>query len=174
MKTLVSTLLVISLMFGCASQSPYAPAGQNNGYGYSESSLTSNRYRVSFTGNSRTSSDQVKDYTLLRAAELTLQHEYDWFEVVNRDSDKESRQDPQAGISASRPYHVSRDCGLLGCRTTSSPVYAGVHVSNQRRSDRYTSSMEIVMGSGEPTDPNAIYDASELAQSLRAKMARDE
>lgn len=168
MKRLVSILLMVVVISGCASQSPYAPAGKN-GYGYQESQLTKNRYRVSFTGNSHTPGELVKDYALLRAAELTLQQEREWFKVVNRETDKQSRQRSGAGISASRPYSVNRDCGLLGCRTTSSSIRTGVSISSTRRSNRYASSIEIVMGMGEADDPDAVYSAREIIQSLRNK-----
>lgn len=171
MKKLVSILLMVFVVSGCASQSPYAPAGKN-GYGYQESQLTENRYRVSFTGNSHTSSELVKDYALLRAAELTLQQGREWFKVVNRETDKQSRQSSGAGLSASRPYSVSRDCGLLGCRTTSSSIHTGASISSTRQSNRYASSIEIVMGTGEPDDPDVVYNAREIIQSLRKKADR--
>jgi len=169
MKILLSMAFVI-LASGCATQSAYGPADHNNGYGYSESRLTSNRYRVSFTGNSHTSSDRVKDYALLRAAELTLQQDHDWFNIVSRETDKESREGAEFGISANQPRYITRDCGLLGCRTSFSRVSSGAHISSSRTSTRYTSFVEIVMGSGEPENPAAVYDASELSETLRAKM----
>ncbi len=169
MKILMSVAFII-LASGCATQSAYGPADHNNGYGYAESRLTSNRYRVSFIGNAHTPSDRVKDYALLRAAELTLQQDYDWFNIVSRETDKETREGPEFGISANRPRYISRDCGLLRCRTTFSPVSTGAQISSSRTSTRYTSFVEIVMGSGEPTNPAAVYDASELSETLRATM----
>lgn len=170
MKILVSALCAIFLVSGCSTQSAYTPADNSRSYGYSESPLTSNRYRVSYRGNSHTPSDLVKDYALLRSAELTLQQGHDWFKIVSRDVDKQSRRTAHAGISADRPHHVRRDCGLLGCRT-SSTIYTGAKVSSTRTTDRYTSSIEILMGSGKPDDPTAVYDARELAQALRKKVA---
>ena len=75
----------------CASgPTPYQPAA---GYdrGYAEQKIESDRYRISFKGNSMTERDTVENYLLFRAAELTLQSGYDSFTIVNRDTDKDSR-----------------------------------------------------------------------------------
>ena len=38
-----------------------------------------------------------------------------------------------------------------------------------REQDRYTTSIEIVMGDGDLEDPTSAYDASELRRSLSAR-----
>src|SRR3546814_2874529 len=63
------------MLAGCASPTPYQPA---TGYGFnrtgfSEQRTESNRYMVSFSGNSLTSRETVERYLLFRAAELTVQ-----------------------------------------------------------------------------------------------------
>ncbi|RZJ31613.1 MAG: hypothetical protein EON85_03070, partial [Brevundimonas sp.] len=75
----------------CATATPYGPAGPQSRYGYSEQRVDSDRYRVSFAGNSVTSREQVEMSLLLRAAELTLESGQDWFATVNRATDRDVR-----------------------------------------------------------------------------------
>ena len=61
------------LLSACAQPAVYAPREVRGGPGYSDQQLAANRYRVTFTGNSITSREQVEDYLLRRSAEVTLQ-----------------------------------------------------------------------------------------------------
>ena len=67
----------------CASPTPYQPVDPKNG-GYSEERISQNQYRVVFRGNAHTPPEQVEQYLLRRAAELTLKEGYDWFRPTNR------------------------------------------------------------------------------------------
>jgi hypothetical protein len=96
MKTSTSTLIVVAaaaLTLGaCATSTVYAPAGFNGQRGgYAEQRLETDRYRVSFSGNSVTSREQVEMSLLLRAAELTTENGYDWFSTANRATDRDTR-----------------------------------------------------------------------------------
>lgn len=86
-------LLAALVAGGCATRpTPYQPMLE--GYGYSEQQLESNRYRVTFVGNEATSRSAVENYLTYRAAEITLQHGYDYFVVVE--------QSVQPGVPAGR------------------------------------------------------------------------
>ncbi|MAN66927.1 MAG: hypothetical protein CME91_09805 [Hyphomonadaceae bacterium] len=69
----------------CATSTPYAP--MDGRYGYAEQRIETNRYRVAFHGNSSTSRETVEAFLLYRAAELTLENGFDYFLVVERDTD---------------------------------------------------------------------------------------
>src|SRR5262245_65287639 len=58
------------LLSGCAT------SYQSNGFtgGYSETQLAPDVFRVAFRGNRYTSPEQARDFCMLRAAELALQH----------------------------------------------------------------------------------------------------
>ena len=75
-----------ALLASCMTPTPYQPdiAGQKISGGYSEARIADNRYQVNFSGNTLTSRDRVEGYLLYRAAELTLEKGYDWFEINDR------------------------------------------------------------------------------------------
>lgn len=82
---------VTLLLAGCATSTPYQPvsASSRSSGGYSEARLARDRYRVTFAGNTLTSRDKVEGYLLYRAAELTVQQGYDWFLILQRETEHE-------------------------------------------------------------------------------------
>lgn len=169
-------LFVISIaalfITGCGSAgTKYDAADYEGDVGYSESQITEDRYRVTYTGSTTASDNKVKDFALLRAAEVTLLSGNDWFRVVNSDSEHRERSTPGSEIGVQHRQVVTQDCGLLGCSSSVSPVYTGVSVSSRRDADRLVSSLEIVMGKGDAPEPTAVYDAMKLKKSLSEKYA---
>lgn len=77
-KNLILDIAVVLFLAACAT--PY----QNSGFsgGYSETQFDDNVFKVSFRGNGYTSMERASDFTLLRSAELTLQHGYNYFVIV--------------------------------------------------------------------------------------------
>jgi hypothetical protein len=77
----------------CVTPTPYQPAvvGHPSAGGYSETRIEPDRWRVTFAGNSMTSRDTVEAYLLFRAAEVTLQNGFDWFEMVDRSTSQSGR-----------------------------------------------------------------------------------
>lgn len=172
LRTAGLMLVLGSALAACASSSTgYEIAEEEGDYGYSERQLTETRYRVSFTGNSRTPIDRVQDYALLRAAELTVQKNYDWFEVANRTTTPEVEPDSvgtEVAVRTGGPTHTR--CGLLGCSTTRySPAFSVETVEFPDRRQRYTASIEVVMGSG-AGEPTRAYDAREVIESVRSEI----
>src|SRR6185437_6045800 len=80
--------LCVLMAAACQTPTPYGPATRPNGDGYTTQQIESNRFRVSFKGNSLTNRQTVDTYMLYRAAEVTLQNGGDYFIVVNKDVDK--------------------------------------------------------------------------------------
>ena len=73
----VATVFSLS---ACKSEpTAYAPRTPGRPNGYTDQQLTSNRYRVTFSGNSATDQQQVEDYLLLRAAQVTINAGNSWF-----------------------------------------------------------------------------------------------
>lgn len=165
MKKLLLFVSVATLC-ACGTSDPYV-GGEGAGLGsYTESRLTDDRYRVTFIGEPHATADQVKDLALLRAAEITLANNYDWFRVVNQETKAQNTVQPATVTTTGPTQQVTRDCGPLGCTTTVTPAYTGTQVVTVQENDRYTTSIEFVMGDGRLRDPTVAYNADELHDSL--------
>ena len=96
MKRTLMTLAVAAVLAGglaaCETVTPYQPLNPNNvsAGGYRESRLTSDHWRVDFSGNTLTSRETVERYLLYRAAELTVSQGFDWFMTDDKQTDKKS------------------------------------------------------------------------------------
>lgn len=169
----VAILLSLSVV-GCSSSTTYQPAEKKGSYGYTEKSLGDDRYRITFTGNSVTDKETVNDYALLRAAELTLQNGYEWFHMVNRDTESKSRS--STSISGVNEFGggtaVYRRCGLVSCDTVvaQSPGRLSGGIASTKTRTSYQSSVEIKMGKGTMPDKAEAYDAKKLVSTLRRWM----
>src|SRR3569832_1525449 len=97
-KYLACTAMVLALA-ACTTATPYQPAQGPSSAGYSDERLGENRYRVTFQGNSATRRESVEIFLLLHAAEVTRNAGFEWFGVVQRDSDaKTSYLCPLVGV----------------------------------------------------------------------------
>lgn len=169
MKYLIAmTLTATLIMTGCSSAPDYRKA-EDSGYGYQETQLSDNQYRVHFTARG---SDKRKamDFAMLRAAELTLLQGYDWFTVTHRETLVDSENvgtDPQIGFS--RRYEMERECGLITCSTSMEPettYSAGVFVGGERNS-QVEAILNITMGKGEKPDSAASFNAKQVRNNLQ-------
>lgn len=75
----------------CATPTPYQPAVGIGRDGYTDQQIDSDRFQISFSGNSLTSRETVERYLLFRAAELTLQRGFDNFVLVSKDTETRSQ-----------------------------------------------------------------------------------
>jgi len=166
----VFNVLVISLVIltGCASSEvEYAPASGPDSAGYTEQQISGNRYRVVFTGNDRSTVETVQNYALLRAAELTVQKDFDWFRVADRNTVTLQGDTNSTTALIAQGNQVQTDCGLLGCRTRQVPQFSGTQVRSPADGNRYSSNLEIVMvEQAEQNDD--VYNAREVIENLRA------
>lgn len=163
------TLTFLMLAACSSSGTNYVVASKQGDYGYSERKLTETHYRVSFTGNSRTPVEVVQDYALLRAAELTVQKDHDWFEVADRFTTPQVEPDSGGGVEVVTASPTHTRCGLLSCSTTRySPVFSVESGDFPNRRQRYTASIEVVMGSGANENSTQAYNAREVIESVRA------
>jgi hypothetical protein len=80
--------LCLTMVAACSTPTPYRQAASPYDDGYSTQQIESNRFRISFKGNSLTTRQTVDTYMLYRAAEVTLQNGGDYFVIANKDVDK--------------------------------------------------------------------------------------
>ncbi|MGB5247370.1 MAG: hypothetical protein WBM54_10815 [Woeseia sp.] len=169
-----ATVLAALAMAACASSPQYVAADDSDDFGHYSTKLADNRYRVVYNGNDRINLNKTKDYALLRAAELTLQEGYSWFEVVDRaTTTKETgSREPHSGVGVERSYEVERNCGLLGCSERVRPsTTVGMHVETGSPESAHSYALEVLMGNGEiPEKGGNFYDASSVAKSIWERM----
>ena len=150
---------------GCMTLAPYGPQTAQGSQGYSEYRIDSEHWRVTYNGVG--APGPVADMALLRAADLTVEQGYDWFEVTQRYVD--GRPDSAGGFrpSMSVGYGGGSYGGRYG-RYSSSGVGVGVGLNFQGPSPTSTT-LEIVMGRGQAPGQAETYDARSVQQSLRAR-----
>lgn len=168
MKRLVIPVIAAAglALAACASLAPYGAQTGPGGQGYTEQRIENNRYRVTYYGVG--APGPVSDLALLRAAELTTQEGYDWFEITQRWVD--GRPDSAGGMrpSVGVGYGSSRYDGRYG-RYSSSGVGVGVGLNFTGPSPTSTS-LEVVMGNGARPDRSDAYDARGVQDSIRPRL----
>ena len=151
----------------CETATPYQPLSSKNAEsgGYSENKIDTNRWRVTFQGNSLTSRGTVENYLLYHAAELTLAQGFDWFEMADRATDKQSDTYALPG-----PYGY----GWRGWDPYfGDPFWGPGWGADFQTVERYQATAEIVMGHGEkPAGDRRAMDAHEVTTNLASHIVR--
>jgi hypothetical protein len=159
----------------CETATPYQPQIRGNQVsgGYRDQQIEANRFRVTFNGNSMTSRETVETYLLYRAAELTVQHGFDWFTMADRQTDRKSSTyidrpfgpGPWGYWGPSWRYYG----GGFGWRTWD-PFWGDPFWDssvNVQTIDRYEASAEIVTyRSAKPADNPRAFDARDVISRL--------
>jgi len=164
LRSLTLTSLALALT-ACATATPYQPI--KNGVGYAEQRLESNRYKVTFAGNSSTPRQTVENYLLYRAAEVTLQNGYDYFVQADANTDAQTTysQTFSGGFG-----------GFGGYGGYWSPFYGpgfGLGVSNAIPRTEYEAQASILVFKGpKPADNYKAFDAREVKANLESLIAR--
>lgn len=166
----------------CATATPYQPytaAGSSSG-GYSETRIASDRFRVTFQGNTVTEREQVERYLLYRAAEVTVAEGYDWFSLVDRDTERQARsyvvdRDP-FGYDYWQPswYYVVRGNRVYRVYDPF-PMrsFYGPSGYDVRQVEQYRATAEIFLGRGQkPADDRTAFDAREVIANLGPTIVR--
>lgn len=180
LKPLAIAFAGAALLLGsaCETATPYQALATKNAAsgGYSDQKISSDRYRVTFQGNSLTQRETVERYLLYRAAELTREAGYDWFEMVDRDTDRQTRRidvptfDTYWGWRPTWAY-------LGNNRWTVINTYEPLWYERYERQEitRYQASAEIFLGRGaKPENDPRAFDAREVAANLEPTIQRPE
>ncbi len=157
--------LLVSGLAACATSTLYEPVG-STGYGFAEQKIEEDRYRILFKGNSLTDRETVETYLLYRAAELTVENGYDYFIVVEDETERRTNYSGTGGptLPPYRYYGFGRPFPYYGYGYGWDPFFTDVNV---REINRYTAMAMIVLGEGEkPADTPAAYDAAQVLENL--------
>lgn len=201
MKRLVLVAATIAVA-ACSTTGPgYQAASDPNSAGYFVAPAEEGRHAVTYTGSRKMSSEQVAEFALLRAAELTLSSGQEWFAVIEARTRNIEVGDINSiqGRSGSVLSSGSITAGAGGGGDTSSAApgvgdgavptgpstggFGGGDVPYQVI-ERWTpptvpqTTILIQMGSGNQAafdglaQAPEIYSAKAVAEEIRAKMAR--
>jgi hypothetical protein len=173
------------LVSACATETPYRPAVGSgfNRTGFSERQVETNRFLVTFAGNTVTDRDTVERYLLFRAAQLTLENGFDYFVTVDRQTDRQARTYSTPGAFGGGWGGPGWGYGGFGGFWGPSwryygrpwgggwggwgPWGGGFNDFDVRTVDRYEASAEILMGKGTPPkDEVRAFNARDVADRL--------
>ncbi len=180
--TLAAVACLGAAVAACETATPYQPMkpGAEQSGGYSEYRIEPDRWKVTFRGNSMTSRETVETYLLYRGAELTVNQGYDWFQTVQRATDKHSETyaEPYGPMGPYgygwRPYWRYYG-GHFGWRSWD-PFWGDPFWADQvdiHTVEKYEASAEIVMGRGpKPADEKHAFDARSVLSNLAPKITR--
>ena len=179
---LAVTVALAATLAACATPTPYQPnIGKSSAGGFSEMRIEPNRWRVTFAGNSLTSRETVEGYLLFRAAELTVQQGFDWFSIVDRNTEKTGytylEPDPlyspwYGGYGYWRPSWRYYGAGY-GWNTWD-PFWGDPFWGNRidvRTVEKYEAVAEVFMGKGpKPADDPRAFDARQVTANLQSRI----
>jgi hypothetical protein len=159
---------------GCETATPYQPlvtGGESPG-GFTDQRLDANHVRVTFQGNTSTTRDRVESYMLYRAAELTVNSGYDWFETADRHTDKDQKtywDTPDVWGPGPYPFWRPywRRWGPYGWGGWGGWGWDGETTTVEK----FQATVEITMGHGAKPDARAL-DAREVMTNLGPKIQR--
>ena len=192
-KILVLSAASAALIAGCATSTPYQPASAPGAYdGFSQTMIENDRARITFGGNSLTSRETVENSLLYRAAEMSLERGFDYFSLMQRDTEENTRvrvspgagsslYDPYFGYSFYRPgfgwsqnYAYSRFGGFRRGRgfgysgfynRYNDPFFNDYDV---REITKYRATSEVRFGKGPTPNRDNAFDAREVLRNLSA------
>lgn len=163
----IAPLAIAAVLAACATETPYSPA-DDRGYGFTEQKIESDRYRITFAGNSLTDRQTVETYLLYRAAELTLQNGFDFFQLTENDTEAKrtySSTGPNSPIFYGRfgfPGYYAYGWG-----------WGYPYDTTIREIRRYSATAYVRLRAGEkPEDDPLAYDARDVIANLGPLIAR--
>lgn len=153
------TAVAVALI-GCST--PYQSYGLRGGF--EETQLAPNAWRVSFTGNGFTGSEEAQNYVLLRSAELALATGYSYFGVASGSAN----MNPLGTYTAPSTTTTTGSANLYGGRVYGSAT--SVNYGGMTAAFAYPTANNLVVMFKDRPDTNAlIFDAAFICRSVGAK-----
>jgi hypothetical protein len=171
---LAAALAIAAGLGACEHQTPYQPLQKGTAVsgGFSDQRLDDNHSRVTFQGNTVTSRETVETYLLYRAAEVTVDRGFDWFEPQERHTERDRRTYVDSFYGPGYPYGFWRPRWRFwaGYGWGGWGPYWGDPVTIQTV-QKFEATAEISMGHGPKPDARA-FNAREVMANLGAKIQR--
>jgi hypothetical protein len=162
---ILPALIILTALAGCVHPTPYKAAANDATDGYTTQQIESNRFHISFKGNSQTTRQTVDSYMLYHAAEVTIQNGFDYFVIDNRAVDKDTAYENYGDTLAwgwGGGWGFRRGFGFAEPDTVySQPI------------NSYDAVADIVLFHGaKPTNQPDAYDAREVLNALGPTIVR--
>jgi hypothetical protein len=147
----VPALIVALLLAGCATTTvpDYRPRAPGGSVGYSDLQLSPNLYRISFSGSTASTRDDVERYLLRRAAEVTLASGYTHFVLSGRDTERDSYFYGSNYPYGAYPYYYPYrswywDYPYGGWQTVTYSAYSDVRMLTAEEARRFPEAIEAL------------------------------
>ncbi|MEL7490941.1 MAG: hypothetical protein AAGJ73_09480 [Pseudomonadota bacterium] len=159
----LAIMALAALAAGCVTAvgTSYGPAADAKGFGYEDSRIEDDRFRIIFRGDGATPAEAVEDFALLRAAELAIENDFDWFRIVSSNTVAEDRGGVGVGAGFGSGSYGRRGGVNVG-------VGGDLGTIGGRRF--FTTRMEVLCGRGPEPDEGEVYNAREVATSIRERI----
>jgi len=161
--SLVASISVLALG-ACATATPYIPVA-SDGHGYKSQKLESDRFRVSFKGNSKTDKDTVRNYLLYRSAEITLANGGDYFVLTNSETDTDV---DRTSTAVGSPFFYN------GFSYGPGFGFGGGTVVNSTMEEYEASAVFTIRDGDKPANNPNAYDARQVKDNLESRIIRPE
>lgn len=161
MKAIVLATCIAIGLSACTTPLIYAPAIKPNAAGFSEARIENDRYRVSYRAPVEAPSARLYDFTLLRAAEVTLQQGYDWFRVTGRSDDVRGARGPRLSLGTGGVDYGRSSAVGVG-------VSGGFYLGG---GPTQSVTLEIQLGKGPVPSDRDIYNARDVARTIGERVA---
>lgn len=151
------SIVLISMLVGCATEYQKADFF---GYGFYDTQLAENVFEVSFQGGSEDEAHRVRDFAMLRASEITLEHGFTYFKILGEDDQTEQYLFTTGGYTTNRYNPVTNTT-----QTHTSPVttVSGAEIGSTKR----------IMCFKEKPEDVFVYDAEFVSSSIRGSYKLD-
>jgi hypothetical protein len=166
---LVTAIMLATGLAACGTATPYQPLepGSKVYGGFTDQRLDADHYRVTFRGNSLTSRSTVENYLLYRAAQVTVQNGFDWFETIDHHTDAQTRTYVDSGpwgYGGFDPYWDVYGPGYGWQGFWGGPYWdPSFDVQTVQRFDAMA---DIVLGHGEKPPTPKAFNAREVLANL--------
>lgn len=169
MKKLIAASLSVLTLAACSSSLTPKAAGNAWSEGYTQQALSGNRYLIEYR-LAGSDYQRAYDLALWRAAQLTLEHGYQVFEVVSRDSATDPGARSTNSLTTRHGVSYHRSCGLVSCTTTATPVtWNSFQASSDGRQPSRVVSLEVLLTSDPVSRSPNQYLAAEIISSLQQR-----
>lgn len=159
MKFFSSAILVLLLLSGCATS--YQQEGATGGF--NDYQVSKDTFMIKFRGNGYTKKDRAADFSLLRAAEVTLKNGYSYFAIIGGNVDTAN-----SSFTTPASYNTYGTANTYG---NTSYINATTYQTGGQTFNvsRHTSTLQIKCFKKEQKLNTTLYDAKMVQSSLKAQ-----